>query len=63
MKKIMLIGLLLLAGCTKPVNCTHMHIGGALLELCSPNVQCFTSKDKIGTMKTCVYVPPQEEEK
>jgi hypothetical protein len=62
MKKLMVIALLALAGCTKKHDCMHMHLGGAQLEVCSANVVCLESKDETGTSKLCQYVPSEKPE-
>ena len=62
MKKLFLIALLALAGCTKPHDCMHMHMGGAQIEVCSANVVCLENKDENGTSKICQYIPSQPDE-
>lgn len=61
MKLIIVIALLMMAGCSKK-ECMHMHMG-VMLEICSENVKCTTSKEGSDTLKICEYVPPQEEGK
>ena len=60
MKKLMIVGFLLMAGCSKQYDCMHLHLQGAMLEVCSANVQCITSKDETGTTKICQYIPSGE---
>lgn len=60
MKKVIIVALLMLAGCSKK-ECMHIHMG-AMLEICSENVRCITSKEGSDTLKMCEYIPPKKEE-
>ncbi len=60
MKKLMIVALLALTGCTEKNDCMHFHMGGAQIEACGPNIQCIQSKDETGTVKICQYVPSEQ---
>ena len=60
MKKLMIIALLALAGCTKEPDCMHMHMNGAQFEICSEQVICNESTDGEAKMRICVFEPKAE---